>query len=549
MIRQSGRNILSFIPSPTFLMRPILIHPVILALVVFSGCSPNGLPSVEGPHGPAVTQLKEASRTSLTAEERAVLYLNSASEASRLLDSKQSGGESRIIYNKAAADLTVLLRSEGNGTLWNRPITLTHEGTTYRLCFAGPDRDGLWDPDQFTSFTPAAGVDLKTMDRRNRIDGVGGALVGVRKTKPLEAFSPKVGIAAAVTAVLDFQGRDATLSLVDPTVRTKAEVRGRQRPLDADFTAPLAYYPHVSELWQGLMGAIRADEHMGITGLYQLQPYDPDRIPLVFVHGLISTPRMWRNVINELETDPLIRRKYQFLVFAYPTGNPPAYSALRLREELEKFQQRYPDSKDIVMAGHSMGGLLTRMQLTTLEREHWNVMGEDKAAAFFRNVKPGDLVHRCTIYRANPRIARAIFICVPHRGSKMAVGTLGGLAIRLISLPGDIAHTASHTLGASTAIITGDPGRVPTSIDGLSPRNPSFKVFDSRPIEAPHHSIIGDRGKGGTPESSDGVVEYWSSHLPSAQSEKIVPGPHGACELPETLDELRRILRLHLQEN
>jgi hypothetical protein len=129
----------------------------------------------------------------------------------------------------------------------------------------------------------------------------------------------------------------------------------------------------------------------------------------------------------------------------------------------------------------------------------------------------------------------------------MAVGTLGELAIRLISLPLDIASIAANTLGTSTAIITGDPGRIPTSIDGLAPRNPSFQVLGSRPIETPHHSIIGDRGKGGTPDSSDGVVEYWSSHLKSADSEKIVPGPHGACEHPETLDELRRILRLHLE--
>jgi hypothetical protein len=76
-----------------------------------------------------------------------------------------------------------------------------------------------------------------------------------------------------------------------------------------------------------------------------------------------------------------------------------------------------------------------------------------------------------------------------------------------------------------------------------------FQVLDSRPLEAPHHSIIGDRGKGDTPNSSDGIVEYWSSHLDSAVSEKIVPGPHGSFDTPETLAELRRILHLHLKSN
>jgi hypothetical protein len=76
-----------------------------------------------------------------------------------------------------------------------------------------------------------------------------------------------------------------------------------------------------------------------------------------------------------------------------------------------------------------------------------------------------------------------------------------------------------------------------------------LKVLDTKPISAPHHSIIGDCGKGDTPNSTDGVVKYWSSHLSGALSEKIVPGPHGACELPETIAELRRILHLHLKAN
>jgi pimeloyl-ACP methyl ester carboxylesterase len=252
-------------------------------------------------------------------------------------------------------------------------------------------------------------------------------------------------------------------------------------------------------------------------------------------------------VINEIETDPELRRRYQCWVFAYPTGNPPLYSALRLREELAKVHQRYPDAKDMVLVGHSMGGILSRTQVTTVERVHWDVIGKDKAAAFFANIKPGSLVERATLFEANPQVGRAIFICTPHRGSQMAIGTLGQLAIKLISLPGDIVSATAGTLGNSVAIITGDPNRMPTSIDGLSPRNPTLKVLDHRPIEAPHHSIIGDRGKGDSPKSSDGVVEYWSSHLDSAQSEKIVPGPHGACELPETIAELRRLLHVHLR--
>jgi pimeloyl-ACP methyl ester carboxylesterase len=520
-----------------------------LTLLALSSCAPNGLPPAEGLHQSAVTQLREARKETRSTEQRAVLYLNSAKEAAGLLDSPNSGASARVIYNTAAAELVALLRSAQQGQLWNRTGTFSYGGTTYNLRFAKPTRDGVWNPGHFTSFTPAADVDLKTIEHRNHVDGIGGALVGVRKMDPLEPFSPLVGVAASVTAVLDFKGREATLSLIDTTEKSKARISGRERTLDADFSAPLAYYPQQSELVEGIMGALRVQERMNITGLYMLQPYDPDRIPLIFVHGLISTPRMWRNVINELEKDPEIRRRYQCWVFGYPTGNPPLYSALRLREELAKVRQRYPDSKDMVLVGHSMGGILSRTQVTTVERQHWDAIGKEKADLFLSKVKPGSLIERAVLFQANPHVDRAVFICSPHRGSKMAMGTLGELAIKLISLPVDIASTATQSLGSSVAIITGDPNRMPTSIDGLSPQSPTLKTLNKRPITVPHHSIIGDRGKGDTPNSSDGVVEYWSSHLDSAQSEKIVPGPHGACELPETIAEVRRLLRLHLQSN
>lgn len=519
------------------------IHLVFIATVALAACAPSVLPPAEGLHQSAVIRLEEAGKKTLSDEQRAVLYLDTAREAAGIFGSGESGEPARVVYNKAAADLAVLLRSTDKGAMWNRPLTLAHGGSSYRVRFSRGGRDGRWDPDWFTSVTPAAEVDLKTIERRNRIDGYGGSLVGVRKTSPLEPFSPWVGVTAPVTAVLDFKGSNVTISLLDPTVITKAAVAGRECVLDADFSAPLAYYPQQSEMWVGLMGALRTAGQMGTTGLFMLQPYDPERIPLIFVHGLISTPRMWRNVINELETDPLLRKRYQCWVFSYPTGNPPLYSALRLRDELAKVQQRFPDSKNMVLVGHSMGGLLSRTQVTTLDRRAWDSIGKEKAADFFKGVKPGSLVERSILFKANPHIDRVIFICTPHRGSEMAIGRIGELAIKLISLPADIAASAANT---SMEVITGEPGRLPTSVDGLSPRNLTIKALDQQPITVPHHSIIGDRGEGDTPNSSDGVVKYWSSHLTSAKSEKVVPGPHGACELPETLDELRRLLHLHL---
>ena len=353
---------------------------------------------------------------------------------------------------------------------------------------------------------------------------------------------PRGVIASPVTATLDFHGHDAaTLALQDPRSRSTVRVEGAVRPLAADFSAPLAAYRPVSELWTGLMGALRAERYMGKTGLYFLQPYDPDRIPIIFVHGLISTPQMWLNVINELDADPVLRTRYQYWVFSYPTGNPLAYSALRLREDMAKVRQTYPGHRPFVLVGHSLGGLVSQMQAVTLDRAAWVRDGGKQFGNLIDRQPVDSIVRRSLIFDANPGIGRIVFICTPHRGSNMAIGSIGELAMRLIALPSSLVGTINSQLKGEIFTYTGSK-RIPNSIFSLSPKNPTLHVLDKQPIQAPYHSIIGDRGRGDTPNSSDGVVAYWSSHLDGAQSELIVPGPHGSCELPQTIAELNRIL-------
>ena len=91
--------------------------------------------------------------------------------------------------------------------------------------------------------------------------------------------------------------------------------------------------------------------------------------------------------------------------------------------------------------------------------------------------------------------------------------------------------------------------RLPNSIDTLSPNDPFVKIMNVLPLAkgVPYHSIIGDRGRGDTPNSSDGVVPYWSSHLGGAKSEKIVRSDHGADQNPEGIAEVVRILKEHIE--
>lgn len=520
---------------------------VVTCLAFFAGCATTPQTAGRLVYAPAAKNLREARSSQVPVEKRAADYLQVAAMTAPLLGNGAQESPPRDTYNAACGELTVLLRSGEGGRLWNNSLTVGANNQTYHLRLQ-PANPGVWAPDYFTSFELASTIKEKLIRKQDLQEGVGGALVGVRSVTPREYFAPFRGLTAPVTATLDFKGNEATLALRRPAKQPTASVEGKVRPLAANFSAPISYYQPPGNLtFVGLFGGFSAKNYPAKTGLYFLQPYDPDRIPLVFVHGLFSTPWTWVQTINGLQADPEIRKHYQFWIFAYPTGNPILYSALQLRQELAKADQLYPNHRPYVVVGHSMGGMLTHAQVTTVTQAMWEKALGETAKSIFRQNSRDSLIVRAVTYRANPRIKRVVFICTPHRGSDMASGGLGRFAISVITLPAQLASVMKDALTTGELVqLTGSSKRLPNSVWGLKPSNPALPVLNEAPISVPYHSIIGDRGKGGCPNCSDGVVAYWSSHLDGAKSELIVPGPHGSCELPQTIAELDRILRLHL---
>ncbi len=497
-------------------------------------------------------QLRLARKTRLAPATRIAFYLAAAETASGAFDAGPAGQTARTIYNSASAELVPLLVRQPPPS----PLIPAPEPgrPPYYLAWQSKGK-GVWSPSFFYTYLPANRISTRKLRVHNRVDGFGGALVGVRKSDhgwPGWLFKSNPGVTAPVTATLDFRpagnANRVSIALNAPPRRQTAPVAGMQRPLAADFTAPLAYYPQRNEFVAGLLEMIRVEEFLNRAGITLLTPYDPDKIPVIFVHGLASTPQMWLNVINEIELDPELRGRCQYWMFGYSTGVPVVYSAMQLRENLQTFRRLYPSRHPYVLISHSMGGLLSRLQVTTSHRVIWDRTLGRNADRLYRTLPPTSLLKRTLIVRADPNVKRIVFICVPHRGSELAVGSLGMLASRLISIPGTLLKTMENALGVSFDLIAGiNGGRIPTGIQSLSPRSPVLLALNTLPIQAPHHSIIGDRGRGDTPCSSDGVVPYWSSHLDSAESELIVPGPHSSYDLPQTIAELRRILRLHLR--
>src|SRR5436309_1317387 len=401
-------------------------------LAFFAGCATTPQTAGRLQYGPAANTLREARSPQVPVEKRAADYLQVAAMTALLLGDGAQQTPAVNTYNAACGELTMLLRDSEGGQLWNRPLILTADNKTYHLRLE-PAGNAVWAPNYFTTFVGADQIKEKLIRKENIQEGVGGALVGVRIVNPPEKFMPAKGITAPVTATLDFHATDATLALRRPAKQPMTSVEGKTCPVAANFSAPIGYYqPPPNLLLVSLMAMLRSGHYMEKTGLYFLQPYDPDRTPLVFVHGLFSTPFDWVQTINGLQADPEIRKHYQFWVFAYPTGNPILYSALRLREELARVDRLCPNHKGYVLVGHSMGGLLSQAQVTSLTRADSEKTLRGPGMQIFASLKPADLVARATTFKANSRINRVVFICTPHLGSTMASGGFGELAIKLI---------------------------------------------------------------------------------------------------------------------
>jgi pimeloyl-ACP methyl ester carboxylesterase len=575
--RRLARALLETLKHPAHTLSAFCAASLLLAGCVNQGSAVRPVTSVDR----AAIDLAEARSIDEPVEIRITRYCEAADLCERELEKKAGGkgiGEVQAgtgqsgrpgsknpslspqsraleIYDAAAAEVTILLRQARDGKYWDRDEEVSDGTMAYRIRFNPGVSYGIWDPSSFTDFQ------LTRRRRPLRLEvvrpGWGGTLVGRQSADLLkEPFAPKVGYRCAVTAALDFASSDrhpgtriAKVTLYNPVVRNGDRMEDFGQPIAYDLTAPLTAYPRKSVGVVALRGLLRPDTVSYREGLYLLEPYDPNRIPVVLVHGLVSVPHMWLNVVNEMRADPDLRRHYQFWVFYYPTANPIVLSALTLRQDLAKAEQLYHPRQGIILVGHSMGGLVSRMQATDTGEVLWDTVFGQQAESVYQTGPVNSEARQALIFKADPNIKRIVFICVPHRGSYLASSFIGSLGNGLIRAPARAIQAIENSFTSPLSILTGVKNlRIPTSINGLSPRSPVLAGLDKLPIKARYHSIIGDRGRGNSPNSSDGVVPYWSSHLEGAESEKIIPTGHGGYQSPGAIAELKRILHVHLEE-
>jgi len=520
------------------------IRLALLFALALAGCTPLATVKEIQPQRAGFTSVAKAS-TPVAALER---YVGAAATAWRKLERDPADTQARGDYNFAVARICGTLR-DSKLTPWTAPIQLGALSLSWQ-----PHPPAVWNPALY-ELIPADQLDIhgKSFDVRETKAGLGAPVVAKRVADPVHDYAPTPHFYYAATLIARFEGSRCVLALEDPLATETVRVGGHTYPLAAAFTAPLATMLVEMEPEKlNLPRLLHPAKYASTTRIARLAPYDPNKIVVLFVHGLMSSPETWFPLINHLRADPQIRDHYQFWFYSYPSGYPYPYSAAVLRRELDEAEKFYPIRKKMIVIGHSMGGCISRLLITDTKRTIWDQMFTVEPEAMEVAPEHKHIITESTIFTHRTEIGRVIFISTPHRGSNLALNWMARMLDHLVKLPAtllatgiDEARYRRHAAGAKHL------DRFPDSVDTLAPNNDFVRALNTVPINPaiPYHTIVGDRGRGDSPNSSDGVVPYWSSHQAGAQSELVVPSHHGAHQTSQAIVEVERILKQHLAES
>jgi pimeloyl-ACP methyl ester carboxylesterase len=439
---------------------------------------------------------------------------------------------------------------------------------------------GPWHASDISELKFVSDYELQGLTNNYHTYGLGVPLIAVHSRHPgnhaaEQFYAP--GMSVPVTAFLRVlphtiasptssrPRRLCVLELHDPMLSTDLNVSGRLVPLETDLSIPLAHSlndPAFKRANIATRGLLNPAESQQDQGLYLLEPYDPDKIPVLMVHGLWSNLVTWMEMFNDLRGVPEIRDHFQFWFYLYPSGQPLLLSATQLRNDLAEARQvidphHTNETLDqMVLVGHSMGGLIARLQTLESGEDYWRLMTDTPVADLDTSDDIKASLENALFFAPNRSIKRVVTIASPHRGSAFSNQATRWLGRRFIHLPEMFVMTRD-TLLLSNRDELREHGvfEMQTSIDSLSPTSPILNVMQ-RSESAPwvrYHNIIGIVAEEGVLSKvageSDGVVTVESARLDGAASELVVTADHiNIHRHPRTVLEVQRILLEHLDQ-
>lgn len=413
-----------------------------------------------------------------------------------------------------------------------------------------------WQAEDFSKLIPVGKYETRDLSHIYGQDGLGVPLVVMRIRAEEDRFMTQ-GIPFAATAVYrsDSHGDGPVIEFHNPNTVDELTVDGTNIKLAADNSAAYALIMTASDRsW--FREFVRPRRSQVSNKLIMLEPYQPGKIPLVFVHGLLSDPLTWVNVLNELQARPDIAERYQVWAFRYATGKPFLAAARDMRRELRAaIETSDPTGEDaalrnVILVGHSMGGLVSKLLVTESGTTMWDAIATRPFESIDVTPQERRDLRATLFFRPEPDVSRVVFIGTPHCGSVEAQSLLGRLGSSLVELPRQDQNEYEDIIRRNPGLVTpAMQDGIPTSVDLLEPDNPMLAALRELPINqnVTLHSIIGDGGcqmpcRGPT----DGAVAVASARHPGVASEKMVDAKHTELHYHEEgVKELVRILRVH----
>ncbi len=443
---------------------------------------------------------------------------------------------------------------------------------------------GRWENEQFEKFELVGDYQTRGFENQYQTYGLGVPLIAVRKQQaadtPVEKYYPP-DLTLAMTAFCHFETsvpehnplfndptairkHRAVLTLYDPLENPTIKAHAKTVPLQSDTTTPLAYHlddPLLSTSVLATASLLNAETTAKFHGMYMLEPYDPNKIPVVMVHGLWSSPVTWAHMFNDLRANTDIRKNYQFWFYSYSTAQPFWVSAMRMRQDLTRIRQELdPRGKSVsldqmVLVGHSMGGLISKMQTIKSDDRFWQHVSSVPISSLEGDRETLDRVRRVFFFEPVTSVKRVITIASPFSGSKFANGTARWFSHKFFTLP-SFQTTDFERLIADNPNAFVDPELLTarTSVDSLAVDSPMIGELRSSNIangvafnniigRLPNKPVLGKE----VPGNSDGVVSVDSARCEHSESEVFVPAEHSKVhQHAACIYEVQRVLLANL---
>jgi hypothetical protein len=189
----------------------------------------------------------------------------------------------------------------------------------------------------------------------------------------------------------------------------------------------------------GFEGMIRPSSMLRKPQVYLLDPYDPNKIPILMVHGLQSTPVAFAALVNALRNDPEIRAKYQIWQFYYASGTAVLANAAELRDSLVQTvhtldpKDRNAATKRIVVLAHSMGGVISHTLVSSSEGRVWATVFRIPPVRLKGDRRPSAKAYMFYIFGGTLE-SRVSFLWPLHTAvARWWIPLLGGWAIRSLA--------------------------------------------------------------------------------------------------------------------